>query len=192
MAQRGLRSSDSRLTRATMLINDRTDALLAKFPGPLTIGFSARKYLLALACGGVFVAVGAAFILLAEPFAATAATSHGAPPLVGILRLLVLLRVAHDMPEAFAEFGWFVLVFGGARRSTKGWRRPAPPANRSIARSFAGCRGSCSPVRHTAKGVRRRRRFVRQSTLPNDRAPSFCSAGRKTVCAAGRNRTCDR
>jgi hypothetical protein len=96
-----------------VLGKNRTDALLAQFPGPLTIGPSVPRHLLLLAFPGVFIAAGVAFILFAEPFAASLAHSHGAVRGEGLLRLLVIIGVARDMREALAEFGLVALAFGG-------------------------------------------------------------------------------
>jgi hypothetical protein len=90
-----------------VLVKNRADALLARFPGPLTIGLSVTKHVLLLTIAGVFIAAGVDFIRSPEVFAAPS-------PKDGIFRVLVWLHVACDMREAVAEFGWFVLVFFGA------------------------------------------------------------------------------
>jgi hypothetical protein len=92
---------------------NRTDALLAQFPGPLIIGLSVPKYLLLLTFAGIFIAGGVVFIRFSELFASSLTDSHGAVRGEGLLRLLVLLHVARDMREAIAEFGWVALAFGG-------------------------------------------------------------------------------
>lgn len=97
------------------IIRDRPiEILLDCFPGPLTIGVSIKKHLalLAMACG--FVAVGIAFIRSPETFSASFATGHHAPVRgEWFLRLLIVLHLARDMPQAFVVFGWIELSFFG-------------------------------------------------------------------------------
>jgi hypothetical protein len=97
-----------------MTVNkNEVDTLLDQFPGPLMIGVSIPKYLFVLAGAGVFVAMGIWFIQSAETISAALGTSHGAVRGEGFLRLLILLRMARDMPQAVAELGWVAFIFGG-------------------------------------------------------------------------------
>lgn len=92
---------------------DEISALLDYFPGPLMIRASITRYLLAITCCGIFVAAGIWFILFANSIAAIIATRHAPFRGDGFLHLLLLLRVAHDMPQAIAELGWFAPILGG-------------------------------------------------------------------------------
>lgn len=96
-----------------MTISKRaTDRLLDHFPGPLMIGVSTRKYFLMLAVTGMSVAAGIWFIQSQQALAALLLTPPHNAKAEGFLRLLVWLRVARDMPQAFAEIGWGTLIFG--------------------------------------------------------------------------------
>jgi hypothetical protein len=103
----------ARSTRITVRSKNRIDALLARYPGPVSIGPSVPKLLLALTIAGVFIAIAVAFIRFPEFFTASAGTSHGAVRGEWLFRLLILLGVARDMREALAEFGWAMLAFFG-------------------------------------------------------------------------------
>jgi hypothetical protein len=96
-----------------MLGRTDPDTLLDRFPGPLTISVSIRKYLFALAMGGLFMALGIWFVSRPDAIAVTLKTSHGAVRGEGWLYLLILLRLARDMPQAIAEVGWFALISFG-------------------------------------------------------------------------------
>lgn len=77
------------------------------------VAASITRFLLIIASGGIFVAACICFILYADTFAALLAARHAPFRGVGFLHLLVLLRVAHDMPQAIVELGWFELILGG-------------------------------------------------------------------------------
>jgi hypothetical protein len=93
--------------------DNEIDALLNHYPGPMMIGASITRYLLAIACSGIFVVAGIWLILFEDRFAAIIATHHAPFRGEGFLYLLILLRVAHDMPQAIMELGWFAVILGG-------------------------------------------------------------------------------
>jgi len=100
-------------TTSTTVNKSAIDALLDHFPGPLTIGFSIWRHLLVLPGASLFVVGGIWMIQSAGAIATTLASRHAQSGYLGLLRLLIYLRAARDLPQAVAEAGAFVLIFGG-------------------------------------------------------------------------------
>jgi hypothetical protein len=88
-------------------------ALADRFPGPVTIGVSIRKYLFLLATGCAFVAVAIAIIRSSETLAASLATTDRVRGQI-FLHLLIILHLAHNMAQAIAILGWVTLTLFGA------------------------------------------------------------------------------
>jgi hypothetical protein len=88
--------------------------LADRFPGPVTIGVSIRKYLFLFAIGCAFVAGAIAIIRSSETLAASLASHHG--PVRGriFLHLLIILHLARNMAQAIAILGWVGLTLFGA------------------------------------------------------------------------------
>jgi hypothetical protein len=83
--------------------DDRVAALLDRFPGPLTLDPSRRKWLLVVAIGVVFI-LGAA-LLIRDP-AGSSDTAVGR----GVGGIVVTLGLARDRAAATTAIGWIALV----------------------------------------------------------------------------------
>ena len=84
---------------------EEVSSLLARFPGPLALDVSKRKFLVVVIAGGVFIASGAWMIHYA---ASPAYQPYGGSKLGRLLSMLGLQGAAAD-----AAIGWTMIVAGG-------------------------------------------------------------------------------
>ena len=93
--------------------DSKIDTLLDHYPGPVMIGISITRYLLAVAGMGAFIAAGIWFIHSARTLAPVFNSPHAPFRGEGFLYLLITLRLARDMPQAISELGWFAIALFG-------------------------------------------------------------------------------